>query len=122
MQRIMCRSKIHRLTITQTELEYEGSITLDEDLIKAADLLSGERVDVLNLNNGSRIQTYVIRGEKGSGIVCLNGPAAHTAKAGDEVIVISYCVIDEKEAHSIKANLIYVDKKNKIQRKETKNL
>lgn len=122
MQRIMCRSKIHRLSVTQTELEYEGSITLDENLIKAADLLPGERVDVLNLNNGSRIQTYVIKGQKDSGVVCLNGPAAHSAKVGDEVIVLGYCIVDEKEMHSVKANVVYVDKKNKITKKEVRNL
>lgn len=122
MQRIMCRSKLHKLTVTQTELEYEGSITLDEALIKAADLLPGERVDVLNLNNGSRIQTYVIKGEKGSGVVCLNGPAAHTAKVGDEVIVLSYAIVDEKEMHSVNTTLVYVDKKNKVERKEVRKL
>ena len=97
MKRCVLKSKIHRVKVTQTELYYEGSITLDKDILKQANILPYEKVEVLNLNTGSRIETYAIEGEAGSKVVCLNGPAARTAQVGDEIIILSYRWIDEKE-------------------------
>jgi len=92
------KSKIHNVTVTDANLNYIGSITIDEDLMDAADLIAGEKVQVLNINNGERLETYVITGERGSGQICLNGPAARKACVGDVVIIISYCTIDKNEA------------------------
>jgi aspartate 1-decarboxylase len=114
MLRIICKSKIHRAKITEANLHYEGSITIDEKLLKAADILVGEKVEVLNLNNGSRIETYAIQGKSGSGEICLNGPAARFGCVGDEVIILAYCMVDDKEAVSLKAKIIYVDERNRI--------
>jgi aspartate 1-decarboxylase len=114
MFRIMCKSKIRHVRVTEAKLHYEGSITIDEELLKAADILPGEKVEVLNLNNGSRVETYAIAGKIGSGVVCLNGPAARTGCVGDELIILAYCLADEKEAGSIKPKVIYVDENNKI--------
>ena len=97
MKRCVLKSKIHRIKVTQTELYYEGSITLDSQLLKKADILPYEKVEVLNLSTGSRIETYAIEGKAGSGEVCLNGPAARTAQVGDEIIVLSYRWIEEDE-------------------------
>ena len=97
MKRCVLKSKIYRIKVTQTELYYEGSITLDRELLKQADILPYEKVDVLNLSTGSRIETYAIEGESGSRVVCLNGPAARTAQVGDEIIVLSYRWVDERE-------------------------
>ncbi len=97
MKRCVLKSKIHRIKVTQTELYYEGSITLDSQLLKKADILPYEKVEVLNLSTGSRIETYAIEGKPGSGEVCLNGPAARTAQVGDEIIVLSYRWIEEGE-------------------------
>ncbi len=97
MKRCILKSKIHRIKVTETELYYEGSITLDEDLLEKANILPYEKVEVLNLNTGSRIETYAIPGRRGSGVVCLNGPAARTAQVGDEIIVLSYWWVDEEE-------------------------
>ncbi len=110
----MLKSKIHRATVTDAKLYYQGSITIDESLIKKADLLEGEKVEVLNLNNGSRIETYVIKGKAGSGAICLNGPAAHSGKVGDEIIIVSYAIVESKKAKSIKPKIVYVDKSNRI--------
>ena len=93
MQRQMLKSKIHRARVTGTELYYEGSISIDPVLLEAADILPGEKVEVLNLNNGSRIETYAIKGKKNSGEVCLNGPSARFACPGDEIIVLAYCLV-----------------------------
>lgn len=114
MQRTMLKSKIHRATVTEANLYYEGSITIDTKLIQAADILEHEKVEVLNLNNGLRIETYVIKGKPGSGVVCLNGPAARGSCPGDQVIIISYVVVEDKEARSIKAKIVKVDARNKI--------
>ena len=114
MQRTMLKSKIHRATVTEANLYYEGSITIDADLIKAADILEHEKVEVLNINNGLRIQTYVIKGKSGSGVICLNGPAARGSCPGDQVIIISYAIVEDKEAKSIKAKIIKVNDRNKI--------
>lgn len=114
MFRTMLKSKIHRATITEANLSYEGSITIDSDLIKAADILEHEKVEVLNLNNGHRIETYAIKGKPGSGVVCLNGPAARGSCPGDIVIIVSYVSVEDKEANSVKPKIIKVDERNKI--------
>ncbi len=97
----MLKSKIHKIRVTDKQLYYEGSITLDKNLIEKANLKPYEKVEVLNLNNGNRIETYVIEGKAGSGVVCLNGPAARTAEIGDEIIVLSYVWVDERELSSL---------------------
>ena len=102
----MLKSKIHRATLTGTELDYEGSITIDRNLLAAADMLPGEQVHVLNVNNGSRLVTYIIEGDAGSGIVMLNGPAARLGAVGDEVVVISYCQTSEEEARTLKPTVV----------------
>ena len=116
MQREMLKSKIHRVTVTQAELYYEGSITVDKDLLQAADILPYEKVQVLNFNNGSRLDTYAIEGEAGSGTICLNGPAARFSSVGDEIIVVSYFRLPDEEARKYKPKVVLVDKKNKITR------
>ena len=110
----MLKSKIHRASVTEASLYYEGSITIDAILMKEADILENEKVHVLNINTGQRIETYVIRGKPGSGIICLNGPAARTACIGDQVIILSYVNIDDKEAIKFKPKVIKVDGKNRI--------
>ncbi|MFC1703868.1 aspartate 1-decarboxylase [Candidatus Omnitrophota bacterium] len=114
MLQTMCKSKIANARITQTELRYEGSITIDGVLLDEVNILPGEKVEVLNFNNGSRVETYAIRGEDNSGLICLNGPAAHTGKVGDELIILAYCFAEEKEAPSIKTKIVYCDERNKI--------
>lgn len=107
MQIQVLKSKIHRVTVTQAELNYMGSITLDERLMTAANLLEGEKVQVVNINNGERLETYVIRGKKDSGTVCLNGPAARKVAVGDIVIIISYATMDVELAKSFKPALVF---------------
>ena len=116
MQREMLKSKIHRVTVTQAELYYEGSITVDKDLLQAADILPYEKVQVLNFNNGSRLDTYAIEGDAGSGTICLNGPAARFSSVGDEIIIVSYFHLPDEEARKYKPKVVLVDKKNKITR------
>ncbi len=116
MQRIMFKSKIHRATLTGTELDYEGSIAIDRSLLEAADMLPGEQVHVLNLNNGSRLVTYIIEAEAGSGTMMLNGPAARQGLPGDRVVVLSYCAVDEEEARSFRPKVVHVDDRNAIVR------
>ncbi|OHB72645.1 MAG: aspartate 1-decarboxylase [Planctomycetes bacterium RBG_13_63_9] len=113
MQRFMLKSKIHRATVTGTELDYEGSIAIDRNLIDAADMLPGEQVQVLNLNNGQRMITYVIEAPAGSGTMLLNGPAARLANPGDLVIVVSYCAVSEEEARSLRPIVVKVDERNR---------
>ncbi len=108
------KSKIHRVKITQAELHYVGSITIDEDLMDAADLIENEKVQIVNVNNGERLETYVIKGERGSGQVCLNGPAARKAQVGDIVIIISYASMPKEEAKSYKPIVIFPDTHNKL--------
>lgn len=108
------KSKIHRVKITQAELHYVGSITVDEDLMDAANIIENEKVQIVNVNNGERIETYVIKGERGSGMVCLNGPAARKAQVGDIVILISYASMDFEEAKSHQPVLIFPDDHNKV--------
>ncbi|HMP98576.1 MAG TPA: aspartate 1-decarboxylase [Cyclobacteriaceae bacterium] len=106
------KSKIHRVKITQAELHYVGSITIDEKLMQAANLIEGEKVQIVNINNGERLETYVIKGEAGSGQVCLNGPAARKAQVGDIVIIISYALMEFEQAKSFKPRLIFPDPNN----------
>jgi len=103
------KSKIHKVSITEANLQYVGSISIDEDLMEAADILENEKVQVVNLNNGERLETYVIKGERGSGAICLNGPAARKAAVGDIIIIISYASIDYEEAKKFKPRLIFPD-------------
>ena len=103
------RSKLHRLTITEADLNYIGSITIDEDLLDAAGLVEGEKVQIVNINNGERIETYTIKGERGSGQVCLNGPAARRCQPGDIVIVIAYGMMSLEEAKTFTPTLIFPD-------------
>jgi aspartate 1-decarboxylase len=108
------KSKIHRVKVTQAELHYVGSITIDEDLMDAAQIYENEKVQVVNINNGERLETYVIKGKRGSGEVCLNGPAARKVQVGDIVIIISYCGIDVKDAQSHEPVLIFPSPDNKV--------
>ena len=114
MLREMCKAKIHSATVTGADLNYTGSITIDKTLLKELDILHYERVQVLNINNGARMETYVIEGEPDSGIICLNGAAARWAVPGDKVIIISYCLIDDAQARSWKPKIVLLDEKNKI--------
>lgn len=107
MLRTILKSKISGLKITKTELFYEGSITIDKEILKSANILPGEKVEVLNLNNGERAETYAIEGEKGE--VCLNGPLARKGAIGDEIIVLAYCLVDEEEIKKIKPKIIQVN-------------
>ncbi len=114
MMRIMLKSKVYYATISDLQLYYKGSITIDEGIMEAADLKEGERVDVLNLNNGVRLQTYVIKGERDSGAVCLNGPAARLGFKGDKIVIISYGLYQEEELKNLKGKCIELDEQNKI--------
>lgn len=114
MLRTMCKSKIHRATVTGADLNYIGSITIDPVLMEASDLREFEQVHVVNVNNGARFETYVISGEPGAGEICLNGAAARLAHAGDKVIVISYAQYDEQDLASYRPSFIFVDERNQI--------
>lgn len=116
MLRTVLKSKIHGATVTEANLKYTGSITIDEKLLKAADILSGERVQIVNLNNGSRVETYTIAGRPGSGTVCMNGAAARWAHRGDTVIIISYCQVDAEEERRLKPKIVFVDDKNRMKK------
>lgn len=118
MQRIMKKSKIHTATITGLELYYEGSITLDRDLLDASNILPGEQVQVVNLNNGARFVTYTIPGERGTGVVELNGPAARLAAVGDKIIIISYGNYSDEEAKALESIVVFVDENNRPVRKD----
>jgi aspartate 1-decarboxylase len=111
-----CKSKIAHATVTQAELHYEGSITIDESLMKAVGLIPGERVDVLNINNGNRFDTYVITGPAGSGVICLNGPAARLGVVGDKVIILSYALMEPGEAKKAEMKIVHLNEKNKIKK------
>jgi len=110
----MFKSKIHRATVTEANLNYVGSITIDEDLLDAADIMVHEKVQVVNNNNGARFTTYVIKGERGSGIICLNGAAARLVQPGDMVIIVSYAMMEREEAKLFKPRIVNVDKDNKV--------
>ena len=114
MLKTFLNAKIHKATVTEANLYYEGSITIDAKLIKAAGISEYEKVEVLNLNNGLRLETYVISGKAGSGVVCLNGPAARGACPGDQVIILSYVLLDEKGAKKNSPKVIKLDAKNRI--------
>lgn len=114
MQRIMLKSKIHRATVTDADLHYMGSITIDEDLMEAADLLPYERVMVVDIDNGSRLETYVIGGQAGSGVIAMNGAAARLIHKGDTVIIFSFSVVEEERARYYKPRIVYVDGLNRI--------
>jgi aspartate 1-decarboxylase len=114
MQIQVLKSKIHRARVTQAELHYVGSITLDEDLMEASNLIENELVQVLNIDNGERFETYVIKGERGSGMVCLNGPAARRVQVGDIIIVVSYAIMDFEKAKTFKPALVFPDSNNKL--------
>lgn len=114
MYRTMFKSKIHRATVTQADLHYVGSITIDADLMDAADLLPGEQVAVVDVTNGARLETYVIEGERGSGVIGINGAAAHLVHAGDLVIVISYAAMPDAEAKAYLPKVVHVDGANRI--------
>ena len=113
MQRFMLKSKIHRATLTGTDLDYEGSITIDEGLLEEADILPGEQVHLLNINNGQRFVTYAIAAPRSSGTVLLNGPAARLGTTGDKVIIISYCQVPDEKAKDLRAKVVFVDDENK---------
>ncbi|MFB7939005.1 aspartate 1-decarboxylase [Streptomyces sp. NPDC127049] len=113
MQRIMLKSKIHRATVTEANLNYIGSVTVDRDLMEAADLLVGEQVHIVNINNGARLETYVIEGERGSGVICLNGAAARLVAPGDLVILIGYASVDDAEAEKLEPKVVFVDERNR---------
>jgi aspartate 1-decarboxylase len=108
------KSKIHRVKITEAELHYVGSITLDSALMEAANLIEGEKVQIVNINNGERLETYVIKGEPNSGTVCLNGPAARKAQVGDIIIIISYASMELEEAKKFKPSLVFPDPDNRL--------
>jgi aspartate 1-decarboxylase len=108
------KSKIHRVTVTQAELHYIGSVTIDQDLMDAAGLIENEKVHIVNVNNGERLETYVIKGERGSGTICINGPAARKAQKGDLVIIFSYAMMDFNEAKAFNPMIVFPDENNKI--------
>ena len=108
------KSKIHRVRVTQAELNYGGSITIDEDIMDAANIIANEKVQIVNNNNGARFETYVIKGERGSGVVCLNGAAARLVQVGDVVIIISYALMEQKEAKKYEPLLVFPDENNRI--------
>ena len=114
MMRIMMKSKVHRATVTQADLDYVGSVTLDAALMEAADLLDGEQVAIADVTNGARIETYVIPGPRGSGVIGINGAAAHLVHPGDLVIIMSYAMLDDAEARALKPRVVHVDGRNRI--------
>jgi aspartate 1-decarboxylase len=114
MRRVMFKSKIHRATVTQADLDYEGSVTIDANLLEAADILPNEQVHVWNVTRGTRLETYAMRGEAGSGVICINGAAAHLMKPGDLVIIATFADFDEAEARSHRPKVVLVDPANRI--------
>lgn len=114
MRRSFFKSKIHRATVTHADLDYEGSVSIDEDLLDAADIREYEAIHVWNVTRGTRLQTYAIKGARGSGVVCINGAAAHLNRPGDLVILATFAELDEAEAAGFKPNVVLVDAKNRI--------
>jgi len=110
----MLKGKIHRATVKQAELSYVGSITIDEELLESSGIVEYEKVLVVDIDNGSRFETYTIAGERGSGMICLNGAAARCAQTGDKLIIMAFCEVDEKELSEHKPNVVFVDEENKI--------
>ena len=114
MMRVMLKSKIHRATVTQADLDYVGSVAIDVDLMEAADLLEGEQVTIADITNGARLETYVIPAPRGSRTITINGAAAHLVHAGDLVIIMSYVVLDDAEARALKPRVVHVDEGNRV--------
>ena len=114
MMRTMMKSKIHRATVTQADLHYVGSCTVDQDLMDAADLLSGEQISIVDITNGARLETYAIPGQKGSGVIGINGAAAHLVHPGDLVILISYAQLDDAEARTFQPRVVHVNRDNRV--------
>ena len=114
MFRHVFKSKIHRATVTEASLHYVGSITIDEDLMDAADIFINEKVQVVDIDNGARLETYAIPGQRGSGVICLNGAAARLVHAGDKVIIMTYAIVEEKEAKDLKPTVVFVDADNRM--------
>jgi len=114
----MCKGKIHRATVTQANLNYVGSITIDQDLLDAANIYPYEKVQVVNVSNGSRLETYTIAGARGSGVICLNGAAARLNSEGDIVIIISYAQFDEQEIRNLVPQIVFVDEQNRLVEKK----
>lgn len=118
MQRTMCKGKIHRATVTQANLNYIGSITIDQDLLDAANIYPYEKVQVVNITNGSRLETYTIAGARGSGVICLNGAAARLTAEGDLVIIISYAQYTDEEIRELVPQIVFVDENNRMTEKK----
>lgn len=114
MQIEIFKSKIHRVKVTEADLNYIGSITIDEDLLDAANLIEGEKVQIVNINNGERLETYTIKGKRGSGEICLNGPAARRVAVGDVVIIISYATMDFEEAKTFKPSIVFPNEETNL--------
>ena len=114
MMRVMMKSKSHRATVTQADLDYVGSVAIDLDLMEAADLLEGEQVTIADITNGARLETYVIPAPRGSRTITINGAAAHLVKAGDLVIIMSYCLLSDAEARTLKPTVVHVDEDNNV--------
>ncbi|MEU5576139.1 aspartate 1-decarboxylase [Streptomyces huasconensis] len=114
MMRTMFKSKIHRATVTQADLHYVGSVTIDADLLDAADLLPGELVHIVDVTNGARLETYTIEGRRGSGVIGINGAAAHLVHPGDKVIIISYAQVEDAEARALRPRVVHVDEANRV--------
>ena len=114
MLRYMLKSKIHRAVVSEANLNYVGSITIDEDLLEAADIIENEKVTIVNINNGARFETYVITGERGSGAMCLNGAAARLVEPGDKIIIITYTIVDDREMADYQPRVVFVDDSNRI--------
>jgi aspartate 1-decarboxylase len=114
MQIQILKSKVHRAVITEAQLNYVGSLTLDEDIMDAANMIEHEKIQIVNVNNGERIETYLIKGKRGSGVVCLNGPAARRGAEGDVIIIISYALMDFEEAKQYKPTLVFPKEGNKL--------
>ncbi|MDI6777330.1 MAG: aspartate 1-decarboxylase [Syntrophales bacterium] len=120
MQRIMLKSKLHRATVTDANIDYEGSITIDESLMEAADILPYEKVDIYNVSNGERFSTYTMKGKRNSGIICLNGAAARKVSKGDSIIIVSYVLVDDDAVKEWSPKCILLDDKNRIKDTTTK--
>jgi aspartate 1-decarboxylase len=114
--RYMLKSKIHRAIVTEADLNYVGSITIDKNLMEAANIIENEKVTIVNNNNGARFETYVIEGEAGSGIICLNGAAARLATRGDVIIILTYTILSDEECKEHKPQLVYVNEKNQVKK------
>ncbi len=114
MELTMLKGKIHRATVTQAELDYVGSITVDTALLKASGILEYEKVQIVDINNGARFETYTIAGEENSGVICLNGAAARCVQTGDKIIIMAYCNMDSEEAKTHKPTVVFVDENNKV--------